>query len=228
MSNPNPDYCHIACYEAPRDGSIESLFRDVVRHEISDRHEECLRWFCEHPATPEELLLEIYESGLCLNDLGHRQGPPVLLEKLANEACYPEAILTLAIQLYIDSNVGTTEFSRFARRHSEDFWMLDTLVRRVASSGEKESVLNEIIALHPEAERLRGALQVNRWTTRAAEISDPDEIERLYGTGEPAVWLALAGNPTTPRRLIERLAEVKDVPLARRIRNRAREALNAD
>lgn len=207
------------------DGSVASLFRDAVYHEISAQHEECLRWFCEHPDTPHDLLLEIYESGLCLDDLGHRQGPRVLLEKLANEAKYPEAILTLAIQFYTDSSITVDEYNGFLRRHADNDWMLETLVRRQGSSAEKELLLEGAIGLHPEANRLRHLMEVNRWSQRAARAADPEEIERLYSTGEPAVWLALAGNGATPRRLLEQLAEATNVRLARRIRNGAREML---
>ncbi|HVA47260.1 MAG TPA: hypothetical protein VNH11_12905 [Pirellulales bacterium] len=173
----------------------------------------------------DDLLLATYESGLCLDELGHRQGPRWLLEKLANEARYPEAIITLAIQLYTDARESAEDFRVFVERHSDHFWMLDTLVRRNPSCAEKESILERAIAVHPEANRLRYQLQVNRWSQKAAETEDLQEMQHLYATGEPAVWLALAGNQASPRDLIEQLAAVKDVRLARRIRNRANEAL---
>lgn len=207
------------------DGSVALLFREAVHHEISAQHEECLRWFCEHPATPDDLLLEIYESGLCVDELGHRKGPRVLLEKLANEANYPEAILTLAIQFFTDSSIAAEDFNRFLSRHADHGWMLDTLVRRQGSSAEKELLLEGVIALHPEADRLRHLVEVSRWSQRAARANDPEELERLYSTGEPTVWLVLAGNDATPRRLLEQLAETADVRLARRIRNQARQTL---
>lgn len=207
------------------DGSVAPLFREAIQHEISAQHEECLRWFCEHPDTPGDLLLEIYESGHCLDELGHRQGPRILLEKLANEANYPEAILTLAIQFYTDSSIAVEEFNGFLRRHADNDWMLETLVRRQESSAEKERLLHGTILLHPEADRLRHLMEVNRLSHRAARADDLEEIERLYSTGEPDVWLALAGNSATPRRLLERLAEAADVRLARRIRNGARQML---
>lgn len=213
--------------DAPLDAAGTSLFRDAVRREIAARHEECLRWFCMHPATPDDVLLEIYESGLCREELGHRQGPRDLVKKMADEAEYPEAILTLAIQLYTDPKESDESFERFVRRHSENLWMLESLVRRNGSSTTKESMLERLIVAHPQAERLRYLLDVNRATRRAAETDDPHEIDRLYATAEPGVWLALAGNPSLSRSLLERLAEVKDVRLARQIRNRAREALGS-
>ncbi|HQU44083.1 MAG TPA: hypothetical protein PK867_14785 [Pirellulales bacterium] len=213
--------------ESPLDAAGASLFREAVRREIADRHEECLRWFALHPATPEDLLIEIYQSGLCLDDLGHRQGPSLFVEKMANEANYPEAILTVAIQLYTDSSESDEAFERFVRRHGANLWMLDSLVRRSGSSGTKESVLEQLIAAHPQAERLRHLLEIHRAARRAAPTENLHEIERLYAMGEPEIWLALAGNPSTPRSLLEKLAEVKDVRLARRIRNRARDALGA-
>lgn len=211
--------------EPPLDAAAASLLRDAVRHEISAGHEDCLLWFCSHPTMPDDLLLEIFESGLCLDELGHRRGPRPLLEKLANEACYPEAIVTLALQLYTDSSESPEEFSRFVKQHSDHSWMLDSLVRQSASCAEKKSLLEEVIAAHPEAERLQHQLKVYHWSRQAAHIDDPRVIESLYATDEPAVWLALAGNRATPRHLIEQLAGIKDVRLARRIRNRAKEAL---
>jgi hypothetical protein len=146
---------------------------------------------------------------------------------MANEANYPEAILTLASQLYTDANESDETFERFVERHSDHLWMLDTLVRRIGSSVQKESTLERIVAQHPQVERLRHLWDVHRWARQAMTTDDPHEIDSLYATGEPGVWLALAGNPSLPRSLLERLAEVKDIGLARQIRNRAREAMNA-
>lgn len=211
--------------EPPLEAAAKSLIRDAVRHEISVRHIECLRWFCSHPMTSEDLLLEIYESGLCRDDLGHRQGPRALLEKLANEARYPEAIITLAIQLYTWDDESPHDFGQFLARHADHLWMLESLARRTASTPEKEDLLCAVAASHPEAERLKRQLRLHRLKRRAAACSDPKEIDELYATGEPAVWLMLAGNRAVRRYLLEKLADVKDVPSARQIRNAAREQL---
>lgn len=209
-----------------RNGAMAaSLIRDTVRYEIAARHEDSLRWFSLHPATPEDLLIEIYESGLCRDDLGHRQGPRVLLERLANESKYPEAIVTLALQFYTDSEVSTEEFKRFLDQHAEDYWMLDTLVRGASTSPEKESLLEAKIATHVDAARLKRSLEVGHMSRRAEHTSDSEEIDRLYAMGEPAIWLALAKNRFTSRSVLVRLSELKDFPLARHIRNCANDAL---
>lgn len=213
--------------EPPHGASAASLIHDTVRYEISARHEDCLRWFSLHPATPDELLLEIYESGLCLDELGHRKGPRILLERLANETKYPEAIVTLGLQLYTDSATSADEFDRFLNQHADHFWTLETLVRQNASSAEKESLLEVVIAAHPETASLTHQLEVSRLRKSAQDASDAQEIERLYATGEPAVWLTLAKNRFTPRAVLERLAETREVASARDIRNSANEALLA-
>ena len=213
--------------EPPPGSSTASLIHDTVRYEIAARHEDCLRWFCLHPATPDELLIEIYESGLCLDELGHRKGPRILLQRMANETKYPEAIVTLGLQLYTDAGVSSDEFARFLNQHADHFWMLDTLVRQKASSADKESLLEGAVVAHPQSGHLTHMRQVNVLRRRAEHASDPQEIERLYASGEPAVWLALAKNRFTPRAVLERLTETKDVASARDIRNFAKDALRS-
>jgi hypothetical protein len=212
---------------APLDEAGTSLFREAVRREIANRHEDCLRWFCSHPDTPEDVLLEIYESGLCRDDLGHRKGPRALLERMANEASYPESVLTLAIQFYTDADESDGRFERFIQQHNDDQWMLETLVRRSASSPEKESLLERVIASHPQADRLQNLIHVHRARRRAAKTDDRQEMASLYTMGDPGVWLALAGNRAVPRSLLEQLAQVKEVHLANQIRNAAQRTLAA-
>jgi hypothetical protein len=78
-----------------------------------------------NPHTPEDALWEAYRCGRGITPLGHRRGPRALLEALAEEHDYSEAITTLALYHYADEDDDA--FRRFVERHRGDFMMRSNL-----------------------------------------------------------------------------------------------------
>jgi len=203
-----------------------ALIRNAVHQRLAADDREAVRWFCQHPEAPEDLLVELCDRGVCLDELGHRQGPRKLLEKMADEHRYPEAILSLAICLFEDSGEPAERFAEFLNRHIKNEWLLETLARRgTASSAEKEAAFRMAIAGHPREKEFMDLREIGAFARRAAETRDAAEMERLFAADDPQVWRALASNRAAPRELLEKLASVEGVKNAREIRNLARERL---
>lgn len=203
-----------------------ALIRNVTHQRLAAGDLEAVRWFCQHPETPEDVLLELCDRGECLDELGHRNGPRALLEKMADEHRYPEAILSLAIRLFEDSNEPSKRFVEFLNRHANHDWMLETLaIRGIASSPDKEAAFLKAIAGHPRECDFKSMREALALAARAATTEDAHEMERLYGAEEPLVWRALASNPAMPHEMLEKLAKVEGVKYAREIRGLARQNL---
>lgn len=208
--------------EPPASTAAAALIRNAVHQHLAAGNLEAVCWFCSHPETPEDVLLELCVRGVCLDELGHRNGPRKLLEKLAEEHRYPEAVLTLALALFEDSAEPAAAFATFLKRYLDNDWLLETLARRgAASSGEKEEVFIAAIAGHPR-EKEFCAMRESRISSQwAAETRDAAEMERLFAAGDPQVWRGLASNRAAPRELLDKLAAVEGVKNAREIRNLA-------
>lgn len=211
--------------EPPADHPVAAFIRSAVHQELAARRHDRLAWFGSHPDTPEDVLLELCDLGLCLNELGHRPGPRALLQKLASQHRYPEAILTLASELYTSPTEPMADFEAFASKHADNRWMLETLARLGGSCVEKREALRTIIARDGDASRLLNLMDMGDQLNRAAVATDEVELRRLFATREPAIWRALVSNPAVPHDVFTQLASAKDMPLAREIRNRAAEML---
>lgn len=84
-----------------------------------------LRDLLMNPRTPEDALWAAYRRGRGITPLGHRRGPRALLEALAEEHDYSEAITTLALYHYADEDDDA--FRRFVERHRGDFMLRSNL-----------------------------------------------------------------------------------------------------
>jgi hypothetical protein len=198
---------------------------EVAQNRIpQDREEIC--WLLSHPEAPEDLLLRLCEQGLYLDVLGHRQGPRALLEKMASQHRYPEAVLTVGKQLYGDLGESAQSLRAFLLDHRDSAWLFESLARAEPSSAEKEQVFLEVAQPLPFVDEVRQVHSGRRHESRATRATDAAEIYTLYGTQDPAVWRALADNPHTPEDLLRTLAEVGMVKFARDIRTRARANLS--
>lgn len=211
----------------PIDQPVAALIRNAVHQELAAQRHERLPWFASHPDTPEDVLFEVCDLGLCLIELGHRSGPRALLQRLASRHRYPEAVLTLATELYTSPTESTADFEAFASQHADNGWMLETLARMGGSCVEKCEALRTIIARRGDAASLLKLMDIEDQLSRAAVTTDEAEVRRLLATREPAIWRALVSNPAVPRDVLTQLAAAKDMPLAREIRNRAGEKLKA-
>ncbi|HJT31246.1 MAG TPA: hypothetical protein VJ783_04300 [Pirellulales bacterium] len=191
---------------------------------LADRLES-LRSFGSREDTPDDVLLELYERQIFLDELAHRKGPRWLLERIVRETRYPEAVITLAIALYTSGMESAAELQSFLEEHSDNYWMLESLALRRPSSDEKAKIFREVAKRHSGGERILRLLQIVEWERQAKFETAVPELQRLLETREPKVWRSLAGNPAAPREVLERLAEARDIPLARDIRSTAKTTL---
>jgi hypothetical protein len=209
----------------PAVDSAETMLRNVAHQFLQAGRSDELSWICAHDFAPEDLLLELCDLGLCFMELGHRSGPRKLLERMADEHHYPEAIITLASKLYLDPDESTDSFAMHLGQHAESGWMFESLVRLEPTSAEKAKVFLSAIRSHPEAVRLLHLAEVRRFESAAAVATDSAEIECLFATNEPRVWRVLASNRSVPCHLLEQLASVTGIRNAADIRDRARRTL---
>lgn len=83
-------------------------------------YDSLLCLFVRHPTMPEDVLLELLEQNLCICDLGHLGRPLWLLERLAEEEEFSEAITSLALYYYSNENYRTAKFIEFIKKHKDD------------------------------------------------------------------------------------------------------------
>ncbi|MCE9555067.1 MAG: hypothetical protein K8T91_17080 [Planctomycetes bacterium] len=207
--------------------SASALLDDAWRlmeqsHKYSD---EQLRWFCTHPAAPEHLLLQLCDQGRFLSELGHRSGPESLLFKLADEHKYPEAILTLAKNMYLSDAVPTDQFVEFATRHRDSDWMMTSLAHLEPCSQAKEQAFLQLVTLSKDRVRLEEIYRVTAQEVEARTAIHAERIQTLYDSREYRVWRSLANNQHVSKDMLQKLAEAKDVKCAREIRDRAAQTL---
>jgi hypothetical protein len=211
--------------EPPLDNLTAALIRNAVHQEFLANRDEDLRLFSLRDDTPDDVLYELYERGLCLTQLAHRKRPRRLLERIARERRYPEAIITVAVELYTSVEEPPEAFQAFLTEHSECRWLLESLAHQLASSEVKAKSFREVASRHTDGERLLRLIQVLDWERQASLEARTGELHRLFDTREPKVWRSLASNPNSPPEILEQLARAKDMPLAREIRNGAKRML---
>ena len=107
-------------------------------------YDSLLCLFVRHPAMPEDILLELFEQKRCICDLGHLAGPLWLLERLADEEEFSEAITTLAIYYYSTQDYDTAKFAAFLKKHSKDEMLRGNITRRNDLPPEKWQVVYEV------------------------------------------------------------------------------------
>jgi hypothetical protein len=201
------------------------MLREAADQLLRIGHPEGLSWICSHDSAPENLLLELCDRGMFLDELGHRKGPRRLLERLAEKHCYPEAIITLAVDLYTDANESPESLADFLGHHAECGWMLEMLAVLDPAPAAKADAFLATARNHPDAERILALAESHRLEREAETSADPLAVERLHATSDPRVWRALASNQWVPRHLLEELAGVTGIRGAAEIRERARRNL---
>jgi hypothetical protein len=103
----------------------------VMQDEAPDDADLLLADLVFHPLMPDDILLHLLDRGLCLAELGHRAGPRALLERLAEQHGYSDAITTLALEHYGAEGTDPEAFLAFVTRHRHDP-MLREALRRAA------------------------------------------------------------------------------------------------
>lgn len=106
--------------------------------EAEDEDGRLLAPLLSNPETPHEALWAAYRQERGIHALGHRRGPRALLEALAEEQGYDEAITTLALLHYAGEDDAF--FRAFVARHRDSF-MLRCNLRRSPLVPERRRAL---------------------------------------------------------------------------------------
>jgi hypothetical protein len=172
------------------------------------------------PDVPDEVLRELLEVGLFIDELGHRAGPTWLLERLAEQFKYPEAILTLVKVAYTNPAETPERFELLLNQFAKNCpWIMESLAYTLPSCQEKRN--GYFAHLGADQDELRRISETTDAEARAKKAIDPAEIERLFAVQEPRILRALADNPSTPENLLKILTECRGQPLSRVIRSLA-------
>ncbi len=207
-------------------------------------------------ALPEEVAEDLVDRGIAWESMGHSRQSDQIQWRLAE--IHNEALLTLGVDLYTDPRYEPSEFRALLEKFATGSdttgytWLLDTLVRRKASSREKEWLLGEVVDRHPNHEQLRRLMEETQLLARAQDPSlgedemgelvatgktsvwnilaaredaSPRTLRDLYTTGEPRVLERLAGNPSTPGDILAELAWIDGIARQKHIRQVARKNL---
>jgi hypothetical protein len=139
--------------------------RDVIETLLEEQDgERWARQFVFHTRVPEALLLSLCEQGLCVEALGHLQGPRHVLERVVALHRYPEAIITLALDLYRDADVPVEVFAAHVEAHSDVTWMLTSLARVQSTDAAKAEVVRRCCEASPDFRE--AAARAEAWRVR--------------------------------------------------------------
>lgn len=228
MATQPHDFITISLVPRSGDGLAVDLVREAAKQHLQGDDEEQaaqLCWLLSIAESSEAVIVELCRNQELHPLLGHQAEPRRLLEEMANVYRYPEAVLTLGVSLYEETHESGDALEGFLEKHGDNVWLLETLARRQASSFAKQSLFLIAAARNPASERIK-RIHEQHGLAREAEITeDPEHLRALFASREPKVWLGLARNRRTPESLLEELIEVKDVALAREIREAAKHNL---
>lgn len=108
--------------------------------------EDTLAALLFHPDIPEDVLLRLAGAGRFITVLGHRHGPRSLLEALAEQHRYPEAITTLALTYLGVAQAPARPFGVFIRRFT-DVDMLEHNLRAADLDPRKRALVDEVFGV---------------------------------------------------------------------------------
>ncbi len=115
----------------------------AVLEDLADDCEPLLEPLLSNPATPHDALWAAYRQGRGITALGHRRGPRALLEALAEEHRYDEAITSLALFHYASEDDAF--FRAFVARHQDNFMLCFNLHRSPLVSAERRALVADLI-----------------------------------------------------------------------------------
>jgi hypothetical protein len=111
--------------------------------EASDGDDALLDALLTNPETPHDALWAAYRQGRGIDALGHRRGPRALLEALAAEHEYSEAVTSLALYHYAAEDDAF--FISFVERHRADFMLRHNLRRSPLLPGHRRALVAGLI-----------------------------------------------------------------------------------
>lgn len=92
--------------------------------ESCEAPEEYISPFIFHSLIPQDVLFYLLDRNICISDLGHRNGPRRLLERLAEEHAHSEAITTLMLDYYGTDENDDADFLAFITKYRNDPMLL--------------------------------------------------------------------------------------------------------
>ena len=187
---------------------------ETLRHivEVLLLEEEGEHWardFVSHAQMPEDVLLGLSARGLCIEALGHLRGPRSVIEDVVARHRYPEAILTLALDLYRDASAPLEAFVAHVQAHADVTWMLRALAEVDASEEAKEAAYERLLDAAPHD----AAFHARHLARSAAHT--PEKLASFVAKHASALPLLLATplEDAAKARIIETHAEASEDPL---------------
>lgn len=111
--------------------------------EPADEDGRLLEPLLSNPETPHVALWAAYRKGRGIPALGHRRGPRALLEALAEEHGYDEAITSLALFHYASEDDAF--FRAFVERHRDSWMLRGTLLRSPLVPDHRRALVADLI-----------------------------------------------------------------------------------
>lgn len=185
------------------------MLRRIVEVLIEDDGEHWAADFVGHPHMPEDVLLSLCDRGLCIEAVGHLHGPRSVLAKVVAQHRYPEAIVTLALDLYRAASAPLEAFVAHLQAHAEVTWMLRALAEIDASDEAKEAAYERLLTPDSDA----AAFHARHLARSAAHA--PEKLASFIAKHDAALPLLLATpvEDAAKARIIETQAEASDDPL---------------
>ena len=203
---------------SPRCVALSADLVEVFESILADepQHHQLLEWLVFHPEMPEQLLLQLASDGKFITQLGHRGGPQTLLEFLAREYKYDEAITTLALSYY--AVAPASEFRNFVTNH-RDCWMMrfNLAISLQKLDAQKSVIVKELF----ESEFSNIFARYELIQALRADCS-PQLVEQCLGSDDKYIQKALLDLPDLPK---SALAVLCDQGKTKAIRNEARQRL---
>ena len=173
---------------------------------------------------PDGVVVSLMERKLCLSELGHSIQSIKMMWMLADISS--EARISLGKILFLDPKSELGSVKRFLDNHHNDPWLLQSLARIEPSSHELELLLKEYLLKAPSGDELIKTFESYSAARRVVSEDNPDILRDLFlQFPHPKVFLNLAKNLMTPLDILNSLSAIKDVKLAKQIRNNAKETI---
>lgn len=175
---------------------------------LEEEGEHWARDFVFHEHMPEDVLLGLSARGLCIGALGHLRGPRSVIEDVVARHRYPEAIVTLALDLYRDASAPLETFVAHVQTHADVTWMLRALAEIDASDDAKEAAYERLLSEAPYA----AAFHARHLARSAAHTQE--KLASFISDHNAVLTLLLATHveDAAKARILETHAEASDDP----------------
>ncbi len=144
-------YSDLACTVDDAEKLAQAVFALLDEPADEDDDERLVEPLLGNPATPHEALWAAYRQDRGIDALGHRRGPRDLLEALAQEHAYDEAITSLALFHYASEDDAF--FRAFVERHRGSFMLRYNLRRSPLVPDGRRALVADLIGDDPPAPR---------------------------------------------------------------------------